>query len=127
MTTAASLSTQRALYGTLALSWMAFIYILSDQPHLPVPQVFNFQDKLAHAITYSILGLLYCRLLSVASTFHWRKALIVCLMVLAYGISDEIHQMYVPGRSPSVGDVIADAIGGALAALLWLRLRRPLL
>jgi VanZ family protein len=121
--------TQRTLYALLALLWMALIYHLSDQPHLPVPQVFKLQDKLAHAFVFGILGLLYSRLLSVASPFHWRKMIIVTLMVLTYGISDEIHQMAVPGRSPSLGDVIADVTGGALAAFLWLRLRgtKPLL
>ena len=38
------------------------------------------------------------------------------LAVLAYGVSDELHQAFVPRRSPDVMDVLADLAGGALGA-----------
>jgi hypothetical protein len=37
-----------------------------------------------------------------------RMKIIICVLVLAYGISDEIHQAFVPGRSPGVVDVLID-------------------
>ncbi|NJN14405.1 MAG: VanZ family protein [Planctomycetes bacterium] len=40
-----------------------------------------------------------------------------------YGVSDELHQLYVPGRFASVTDVLLD-VAGALLALFW-SLRRP--
>lgn len=36
---------------------------------------------------------------------------------MSYGASDEIHQMFVPGRSPEIFDFLADTTGGILAAL----------
>jgi len=43
-----------------------------------------------------------------------------------YGVSDEIHQIYVPGRTPDSLDVVADAVGAALgvAALASLKVIR---
>jgi VanZ family protein len=44
-----------------------------------------------------------------------------------YGVSDEIHQAFVPLRTPDVRDVIADATGAALAlgaAWAWSIIRR---
>jgi VanZ family protein len=41
----------------------------------------------------------------------------------AYGLSDEWHQMYVPGRSVSLLDALADVCGGTLGGAsfrLWL-------
>ena len=50
-------------------------------------------------------------------------------LAIAYGISDEIHQSFVPGRDASVGDLIADSVGAALGAglvvYLLRRSRRP--
>lgn len=36
-----------------------------------------------------------------------------------YGVIDEIHQSFVPGRVPSFGDVLADLSGAVLATMLW--------
>jgi VanZ family protein len=43
-------------------------------------------------------------------------------IALLYGITDEWHQSYVPGRSPDVRDVVADTVGAVLAMLVvaWL-------
>ena len=42
------------------------------------------------------------------------KGLVAVLLALAYGISDEIHQSFTPGRSPDVMDVVADTIGAGV-------------
>lgn len=41
------------------------------------------------------------------------------VLAVAYGVVDEVHQSYVPGRVPSCGDVISDAVGAILALLWW--------
>ena len=50
----------------------------------------------------------------------WR-AVLVTILVVAFGISDEIHQSFVPNRDASLADVIADGIGGCAATfvLVW--------
>jgi VanZ family protein len=39
-----------------------------------------------------------------------------------YGASDELHQSFIPGRSPEIGDWVADTLGALIAVLLvaWL-------
>ncbi|MBW2550122.1 MAG: VanZ family protein [Deltaproteobacteria bacterium] len=36
-----------------------------------------------------------------------------------WGLSDEIHQALVPGRSPELGDVIADLFGSIVGVSSW--------
>ena len=46
-----------------------------------------------------------------------KKIWIILLISLAYALSDEFHQLFVPGRFSSLKDVIIDLIGSALAVL----------
>jgi len=46
--------------------------------------------------------------------------LLVVLATLLYGISDEFHQFFVPGRSFETFDVMADTIGGAIGGTVYL-------
>ncbi len=41
-----------------------------------------------------------------------------------YAVTDELHQAFVPGRTPSVGDWVADAMGAALGAVVALGVAR---
>jgi VanZ family protein len=98
-----------------AVLWGALLFILSSQPALPSPPGVN--DKQAHAAAYGVLALL-C--LMGLTGWRWRRvagASVLAAFALAvlYGISDEIHQAFVPGRTPDVADVAADAAGAALA------------
>ena len=45
------------------------------------------------------------------------KILITFAVVVLYSVSDEIHQMFVPGRAAMFGDVVIDAVGGAAGIL----------
>jgi VanZ family protein len=56
--------------------------------------------------------------------------LLAILIATAYGISDEIHQLWTPQRSADWRDVVADASGAALGAaamslvaMRWLKFR----
>ena len=98
-----------------AVLWGGLLFLLSAQPALPSPPGVN--DKQAHAAAYGVLALL-C--LMGLTGWRWRRvagASVLAAFVLAvlYGISDEIHQAFVPGRTPDVADVAADAAGAALA------------
>jgi VanZ family protein len=96
--------------------------VLSSQPVLPSPASLN--DKQAHAVAYGILAFL-C--LMGMTGWRWRRiagASLLAAFVLAvlYGVSDEVHQSFVPGRTPDGADVVADAVGaalGLLAAWAW--------
>jgi VanZ family protein len=103
------------------LFYCAVIYWLSDQPSLPIPMLFEFQDKLHHFTAYFIMGLLAWR-----NFRHFVKPpillAIVCVMFCSlYGISDEWHQSFVEGRTCDSLDWLADTIGATMAMFLLAR------
>ncbi len=109
---------QRTVLGWLpAFLLFATIFMLSAQPALPSPPSLN--DKQAHALTYGVLAFL-C--LMGLTGWRWRRiagASLLAALVIAvlYGVSDEVHQAFVPGRTPDVADVVADATGASIALL----------
>lgn len=109
----------RRSFLVLTCLWAALLFYLSHQPGDLVPPLFPMQDKVMHMVAYAILGFLGMG--STRPTTHgyrrgqaWR----VCLLVGLYGVSDEIHQHFIPGRMADVLDVMADVAGGMLG--VWL-------
>ena len=68
-------------------------------------------DFVYHTTVYFILATSICIGIKTRSV---STNLIVILVVFAYGVSDELHQIYVPGRSPSIMDVMFDLVGTIL-------------
>ena len=101
--------------------WMGFLFALSAQPELPLPPgpwLQNVYDKFAHAVSYAVLAWLLWRALRQRyppSAVLWATC---AGLAIAYGISDEFHQAFVPGRTPSVADLAADGVGAVAATLL---------
>lgn len=95
---------------------MAAIFFLSSRPALPVPP--GYDDKVAHAVAYGTLALAVLHGLTGA----WRRrpslsqAIAAVAVATLYGITDEFHQSFVPGRTTDALDVAADAVGAAAAA-----------
>ena len=119
------------LYWLPPLAWMGLIFALSAQPDLPYPPgpwLEKLFDKAAHAVTYGILAWLLLRALRLRYPLSAALLIVVVVLVVAYGISDEYHQSSVPGRNASLADVAADGVGAALAmaAAVWLAHRRRL-
>lgn len=72
--------------------------------------------KMAHATEYAILG---CLLTNLCLTFPMRKAYMWgWLMGSAYAATDEFHQLFVPGRSGQMTDVMLDSVGCLAGCLL---------
>ncbi|MEW6184889.1 MAG: VanZ family protein [Thermodesulfobacteriota bacterium] len=80
-------------------------------------------DKLYHLLEYGILGILLTRVLVEYGFFPspLKKIIGVLLISFLYGLSDEFHQWFVPGRSAVWGDVLADSLGGGLGGWFYLR------
>ncbi len=114
----------------LPLAMMGGIFYLSHIPGDLLPSIFPNADKLVHGLLYAMLGALMLWAL-VSSKGMLSSTLCgwgIALSTL-YGILDEWHQWYVPGRSVEAADVIADAVGALVGVLLyfvvrWYRARR---
>ena len=95
--------------------WAAVIFAFSSVPDLGTG--LGTWDlvlrKLAHVAEYALLGALLLRALG-----DERAALAAGV---AYAISDELHQHFVPGRTGSPLDVVIDSVGVAFGVLLWRR------
>ena len=100
------------------VAWAGLIFTLSSIPDLGT----GLGDwdlllrKLAHAAEFAVLGVLFLRAVE-------RPAL-AFLLASAYAVSDEIHQIFVPGRLGSPLDVLIDVAGVAVGIALALRVRR---
>jgi VanZ family protein len=96
--------------------WAAVLFGLSSIPGSRLPSVhISLGDKIAHACVYSVLGALCFRALRRGTTIRPGRAVVISiLMTMGFGISDEIHQIFVPMRSSDVLDVLADVLGGSL-------------
>jgi VanZ family protein len=105
------------LWGPFVAALVA-VFWLSSLSHVPGAQ--HFWDKLLHTVGYAVLGVLALR------AFHGgferlrpEATLYAGLVVILWGISDEIHQSFVPGRDASPWDVLADVVGFVFAVLLF--------
>jgi VanZ family protein len=97
------------------LLWAAAIFIVSSQPTVPrLPSVLDW-DKLHHTGAYAVGGLLIARALGRGG----RAALLAMALGALYGASDEIHQHFVPNRSPDLVDWLADTLGVLAGVGLW--------
>ena len=76
--------------------------------------------KLAHLTEYSIFGLLLYGCFSGSKRFVWRPRVAFWCMLAAsaYSVTDELHQVFSPGRHARLIDCGIDTTGAAIAMLL---------
>lgn len=119
MTRSTILDTLDAIIGWQVLvAWLVLIFALSSIPNRIVvsePSPFPF-DKVAHGIEYAVLAFMIAWL----ARRRWGSvglamALGVALSTL-YGATDELHQIYVPGRDAGLPDFYADVVGAVVGA-----------
>ncbi|MCK9462165.1 MAG: VanZ family protein [Proteobacteria bacterium] len=121
-------SSKRFLIAVLV--YAAAIFAVSHVPGRELARLgVHVWDKAAHAAEYVPLGALL--MLWLTSRFgrgarrtHGRSFAIVVGLVIIYGALDEIHQLFIPGRSSSWSDVAADLLGGVIGASVTLAFRR---
>ena len=106
---------------------MGTIFFLSHQPgdSLTLP-LLPGSDKLAHMLAYGVLA--GTVLFALSEHQKNTKPRIVMVFTVAFclfhGLSDEFHQSFIPGRTASVYDLVADCVGAAMACALWARWRK---
>jgi VanZ family protein len=105
------------------VAWAAVIFLLSSIPGRSMPDVPQLKyDKVLHALVYSVLGgSFYLALRHASSLTRARLVAAAALFAIAYGVTDEVHQLFVPGRNADLFDVVADGVGGLLGASIATR------
>lgn len=113
----------RILRWLPVILYCLLIYIQSSRPSPVELPDWDGADKLLHVAGYALLGALMVRALG--SGISMRTGLLIAAatsLALAYGISDEIHQAFVPAREADVLDVAADGLGSFIGVIgyLWI-------
>ncbi|MEO5741935.1 MAG: VanZ family protein [Vicinamibacterales bacterium] len=111
------------------VAYMAMLFGLSSRSTLPVPPE-GVSYYHVHAAAYAGLAALTARATGrKLRDVSWRAVCVAILISSLYGVSDEFHQVFVPGRTFDVLDMLADAVGsvvGASAVGAWSIIRRRL-
>jgi VanZ family protein len=113
----------RGFLWALPLLYMMMIWIMSSQPsnayvELPNLSLDRFIKESLHLVEFAILYLLFVvaayfnGILTAATNLSF--AIVACL----YGLTDEIHQSFVPYRSATINDLVKDVTGVAIAYLI---------
>jgi len=103
-----------------AVIWAVVILSVSSLPKLRAPSLgIPFSDKIFHGTEYLILAMLTLRSFVMLRGLNGKTILMVLALCGAFGILDEIHQSFVPGRDCNLGDILADSIGSFLGIALY--------
>jgi len=121
--------------------WSSFIFIASSNsdPLGPLPEsaipamkatrilgvrLDNLIWALSHIFIYAVLSFLVARALNQHRYFNAQFFQLVFALSLLYGISDEIHQHFVPGRGFQLYDILMDGLGALVGLGLYAALQR---
>ena len=110
------------------VGYMAILFGLSSLSTLPSPPGdLSFYD--VHIAAYTVLGTLSARALAAGRVRNvtWQVVCGAIAISSCYGVTDEYHQLFVPGRAFDVLDLVADTMGsvvGATAVGAWSIIRR---
>ena len=119
----------------LVIIWMIVIFMMSsfdantssNQSNFIVDiivNIFNIRNidilsfivrKLAHFTEYLILGILVYNLIH----SYNKKVIVGIVICILYAVSDEIHQLFVPGRSGEIRDVLIDSMGSIVGSYIY--------
>jgi VanZ family protein len=108
-------------YWLPVIIYCFLIFIQSSYPSPPhIPKI-PHMDKLAHIGIYAGLGMLFFRAFR---TLRWTDNVMLVMALSAisaslYGISDEIHQHFIPYRQADIVDALADMLGSVLGVYLY--------
>ena len=124
----------------LIILWMIIIFMLSNQKAQDSKQLSNsfitktiieikenysfIVRKTAHFTIYLVLGLLVSLVL-IGKNLNIKQIIIYGVLIcIAYSITDEIHQIFVSGRSGEIRDIIVDTCGSTVGILLNIIINR---
>ncbi len=115
--------------------WMIFIFIMSSMNETTssnqsgffvslITNLFNIKNieilttivrKMAHFTEYFILGILVINSLDISN----KRYLYSFIIGFIYAISDEVHQLFIAGRSGKIFDVLIDSLGIIMSIFIY--------
>ncbi|HEV2695137.1 MAG TPA: VanZ family protein [Verrucomicrobiae bacterium] len=104
--------------------WVRWLFPQMSTEHVEL--LHHLFRKCCHLMEYAVLGLLAWRairqpVIGDRRPWRWDEAGLAIVIVFAYAATDEFHQVFVPGRTALVSDVIIDTCGGTVGLIvLWL-------
>lgn len=119
-------------YQLPVILWAVLIFVSSSIPGNDFPEVdVPMADKIVHFFIFFVFCVLTHRAVKHQNRFPLlarHHLLSSVLLTVAYGVIDEAHQIFVPIRTPSLRDLLADGLGASLyVGVIWLKaqLRPP--
>ncbi|MFY9568073.1 MAG: VanZ family protein [Acetivibrionales bacterium] len=133
---------KRTISWALVLLWMALIFFLSSQPadqsnelstgiteaiartiekiipgtEIIIGELNHVVRKNAHFFAYMVLGILTMNALRSSGADRKKAFLLAMVICVIYAASDEIHQLFVPGRGCQFTDVLIDSAGALVGS-----------
>ena len=121
---------------TPVLLWAAIIFYFSSNPNpyhylpaswrsaVPLPTISTSSaaellGQLMHFVEYTILAFLVYRALHHTLPASQKINLLTIIFTLVFALSDEIHQLYVPGRAFQIIDLIIDFLGILFGVIIY--------
>jgi VanZ family protein len=109
------------IYWFPILVYCLLIFIQSSRPLPEIKSNLPYFDKVLHFAAYALLGALFLRAFNTTQIKHNLKLIIMLSILLSslYGISDEIHQSFVPFRTADTMDALADILGSVFGVSIF--------
>ena len=112
------------IYTKFTFCYMLLITYLSHMPQSStldyVPE-YNNMDLVLHFVEYTILGFFLFKSLSTDDFFNINSIYGSIIIGILFGILDELHQNFVPGRQMSLIDALSDSLGVLFGVYISLR------
>jgi VanZ family protein len=101
------------------ISYMTFVFYLSSQPAEASAEIWilGIPTVVMHVGEYAILGLLMNLVMTQIFSKTSKRILYSSVLSSFYGVTDEIHQYFVPTRCFDIYDILADTAGGVMGAV----------
>lgn len=103
------------LWWLVTIGYMGLIFYLSSRHNIPLPDLPKNFDKVIHMCAYIPLAYLFYLSLK-KSGINKYVFVIAVICASIYGITDELHQVFVPGRDADAFDFAADTLGAFLGS-----------
>ena len=111
------------------LSWFitfviaGLIFYLSSLTFAPCPPKIFFLSCLYHLLAFFFLSTFFIFSLIKGKSQNKKLIFFAVIIAIAYGITDELHQFFVPGRTTSFLDILLNSVGIIFASVIYALLR----